>query len=133
MRYEADLEVRRAVEARTRAFETAFNAQDAVGLVAAYFVSDALGPMACPPGAPPIRGRAALISMYSAQMAAVAKIRLDLVELSASGDLAFELGRAFATMSDGIAMVGRYTVCWVKEGTEWRARIDFFAVDGWKD
>ena len=133
MGYEADLEVRRAVEARTRAFESAFNGRDAAGLVAAYFVSDALEPMACPPGASPVRGRAALIGMYSAQMAAVATIRLELIELAASGGLAFELGRAFATASDGSSMIGRYTVCWVKEGTEWRARIDFFAADGWKD
>ena len=133
MGYEASPVVRRAIETRTRSFEDHFNARDAQALVNEYFVSDALGPTACPPGIAPVRGRSALVALYSAMMADVTTIRLELVELATSGDMAFELGRAFAEASDGSPMIGRYTVCWVKEGTEWRASIDFFAVDGWKE
>ena len=130
----ADDEVRRALAARNREFEARFAAHDAQGLVAAYFVGDAEQPMASPPGGvSPVRGRTALAQMFSAQFAAIRSIRLESLQVKAGGDIAFELGRAHLELNGGGSALGRYTVLWRKSDDGWRAKIDFFAADGWSD
>lgn len=127
-------EAQAAIAARSRAFEQAYAAGDATALVTTYFVDDALAPMACPPGGQaPVRGRAALIAMFSGMFAAMPKIRLHTDTLVVDQAQAFELGRAHLTSADGTHITGRYTVCWLKSQGEWRAKVDFFAEDGWND
>lgn len=129
-----DDEVRRALDARNREFEARFAAHDAQGLVAAYFVGDPEQPMASPPGGvPPVRGRTALAAMFQDQFAAVRSIRLESLHVQIGGDVAFELGRAHLELSGGGNALGRYTVLWRKSDDGWRAKIDFFATDGWSD
>ena len=124
--------VRAAIEDRSRQFEAAYRRGDARALVQSYFVEDALGPMASPPGGqPPVRGRAALIEMFTGMFAGIPEVRLQIVELVPQGDGAFELGRAALTAADGTRIHGRYTVCWLRVNDGWRAKIDFFAADGW--
>jgi ketosteroid isomerase-like protein len=127
-------EVRRAIEARSRDFEKHYAAADAAALVQNYFVPDAMGPMACPPGGhAPVRGRGALTQMFGGMFAGMPKIRLEPIEVLASGELAYELGRAHLRSAAGDAVMGRYTVAWQKCADGWRARVDFFAADGWSD
>lgn len=123
-----------AIAARSRAFEAAYAAGDAAALVEHYFVPDELQPMACPPGGqPPVRGRAALVAMFHALIAAAPTIRLQAEAVHGDAGLAFELGRARLGRAGGGEALGRYTVCWRRVGAEWRAQVDFFAEDGWPD
>jgi ketosteroid isomerase-like protein len=129
-----EAQARLAIAARSRAFEQAYAAGDAAALVAAYFVDDALAPMACPPGGQaPVIGRAALVAMFNDMFAAMPHIRLQTEQLVVDQAQAFELGRAHLTAADGAPATGRYTVCWLKTHDEWRAKVDFFAEDGWAD
>jgi ketosteroid isomerase-like protein len=124
--------MRAAIEYRSRLFEQAYLKGNARALVESYFVEDALGPLASPPGGQPlVRGHRALIELFSGMFAAIPEVRLSIIELIPQGDGAFELGRAKLTGADGARMDGRYTVCWLKVSDGWRARIDFFAADGW--
>ncbi|EJL30766.1 hypothetical protein PMI01_02989 [Caulobacter sp. AP07] len=121
-----------AIAARSRLFEQAYGAGDAEKLVSDYFVEDGLEPIACPPGGtPPIGGRGNLVAMFTGMFADAPKIRLETETLRVSPVQAFEVGRAFLTLADGSGAIGRYTVCWVKSGEDWRAAVDFFAQDGW--
>jgi ketosteroid isomerase-like protein len=127
-------DIRAAVEARSRQFEDAYRAGDAERLVTSYFTADRDEPMAFPPGGQgPVRGRAALIAMFSGMIPEMPSIRLELVELVTSEALAFEVGRAHLSAPDGTVATGRYTVCWQNVSGDWRARVDFFAQDGWAD
>ena len=127
-------DVKRSIAERSRFFEARFAASDAVGLVEGYFVPDAANPMASPPGGQqPVKGRAALIDMFAAQLRDASAIRLETLHVDAGGDIAFELGRAHLTLRGGQAVKGRYTVLWKRRDGEWRAHIDFFAADGWLD
>jgi len=126
--------VAEAIAERSRRFETAYGAADANALVEAYFAGDSHGPMALPPGgSPPVRGRASLKAMFAGMFADAPKIRLETVELVASDTVATEIGRAFLTTRDGVDVIGRYVVCWVLTSDGWRAKVDFFAQDGWAD
>lgn len=125
--------VRTAVEAQSRYFEECYNAGDAQGLVSGYFVEDADEPMACPPASTPLRGRAALTAMFSGMFQSAPTIRLETLEVVGSDSVAYELGRAHLGLVDGGTGIGRYTVCWVNRGGEWRAKVDFFTEDGWAD
>jgi ketosteroid isomerase-like protein len=126
--------VKLAIAARSRDFESRFGAGDAAGLVEGYFVPDVANPMASPPGGQrPLKGRAALVDLFTAQLRDASAIRLETEHLDATGDMAFELGRAHLTLRTGQEVKGRYTVLWKRWDGEWRAVIDFFAADGWQD
>ena len=123
-----------AIAERTRLFTEAYRAADPVLLVASYFVEDEDGPVAYPPGGiPPVKGREALIAMFSEQMRDVSDIRLETLEVTASGGVASEVGRAHLTLAEGASATGRYVVCWIATAKGWRAKSDFFAIDGWLD
>lgn len=122
-----------AIEKRSRTFERHFAAADARQLVEDYFVADDLKPLASPPGGtPPVVGRAALSAMFSAQFEGVRAIRLEALHVEAATTQAFELGRAHLALRAGGEATGRYTVLWVNTSDGWRAKIDFFATDGWQ-
>jgi len=123
-----------AIDERSRLFERAYGAGDAAGLVAGYFAADEYRPRACPPGGvPPVEGHAALVSMFTGMFAGAPAIALETLDVTASDSVAFELGRARLTLADGSTATGRFTVCWIATPQGWRAKIDFFAQDGWED
>lgn len=125
-------DVVQAIAAHSRAFEARFAAKDAAGLVEGYYVPDVLDPAASAPGGQkPVTGKRALTAMFEAQIRDFTAIRLQTVRIEASGDMAFEMGRAHLTTHQGQNAVGRYCVLWRHVAGEWRAQIDFFAADGW--
>lgn len=125
--------VRHAIAERSRIFESDFAAGNAAALVENYFVSDADAPVASPPGGQPlVKGRAALVQMFQAQVRELKSIRLETVDISTSGSLAYELGRAHLQLHSGQEAKGRYAVLWCKTSAGWRAKTDFFA-EGWQD
>lgn len=79
-----------------------------------------------------MRGRSALKAMFGAMRTQVAAIRLETVDLILSPDQAFELGRAYLRLASGETSTERYTVCWLNTDEGWRAKVDFFATDGWE-
>lgn len=131
VRWEA--QAREAIAARSRAFEAAFARGDIEALVAEYFVADAWGPMASPPGGQaPAIGRTALVEMFRAQLTSGARIRLETVALRVDGHIAHELGRAWLGQAPDVERVGCYAVCWLYRDQAWRVLVDFFAEDGWR-
>jgi ketosteroid isomerase-like protein len=121
-----------AIRGRSRAFEAAFAAGDAEGLVDGYFVSDSEGPVASPPGTKPVRGRAAIVDMFKRQFVDAAAIRLETLSVDVSGSIAYEFGRAHLDLRSGVELKGRYAVLWRKGVRGWRVKTDFFA-EGWPD
>lgn len=124
--------VAEAIARRSRLFEQAYAAADAEALVEGYFAPDHHIPMASPPGGTvPVRGRHALKQMFAGMFSDMPGIRLETVELVASDAVATEIGRAFLTAKDGTQAIGRYVICWIMTEEGWRAKLDFFAEDGW--
>jgi ketosteroid isomerase-like protein len=123
-----------AIEARARAFERQFAAGDIERLVDDYFADDPWQPlMSGPGGVPPFRGRVALMEQFRAIRTGSVALRIQPAEIFVGRDLAQELGRVTITGLDGVARTGRYTVLWVSTQKGWKARVDFFAPDGWPD
>ena len=123
-----------AIAAKSRMFEEFYNSGDAAGLVENYFASDADAPFASPPGGQaPVRGRFALVDMFAAMIPDAPAIRLETIDIVASGNVAFEFGRAHLTLADGVRVKGRYCVCWIERNGDWRVKTDMFAADGWED
>lgn len=123
-----------AIEARARAFERQFAAGNIERLVDDYFADDRWQPLLSGPGGvPPSRGRAALVEQFRAIRRNSVSLSIDPLEIFVGRDLAQELGRVTITGSDGVARTGRYTVLWVSTEKGWKARVDFFAPDGWHD
>jgi ketosteroid isomerase-like protein len=127
-------EAGRQIDLRSREFERNFAARDVEALVNGYFAADEETPTACPPGRQrPVSGRAALKELFAAQFEAIRAIQLETLSIVTSGVIAFELGRAHLKLVSGESAVGRYVVLWKERHGEWRAKIDFFAEDGWID
>lgn len=126
------LDIRASIARMSRVFEDKYNAGNAQGLVDAYFVDDTSAPYASPPGGrAPVSGRSALVEMYLGMMPDIPRIELETIDVVAGGDLAYEVGRAHLTLADGQSVMGRYAICWLHTSDGWRAKIDFFAADGW--
>lgn len=128
------LEIKESIVRMSRVFEENYNAGNAQGLVDAYFASDDFAPYASPPGGnPPVRGRSALVELYASMMPDIPRIELETTDVVIDGALAYEVGRSHLTLADGQSGKGRYAICWLRTPDGWRAKIDFFAADGWVD
>lgn len=128
------LDIKASIARMSRVFEGNYNAGNAQGLVDAYFASDDFAPYASPPGgSPPVRGRPALVELYAGMMPDIPRIELETIDVVTDGGFAYEVGRAHLTLADGQPGTGRYAVCWLLTPDGWRAKIDFFAADGWVD
>ena len=124
--------VRAAIEARDRAFEACFAKRDAECVVTEFYVSDALNPVSSGPGnQPPVRGRTALIKSFEEAFKVVKMVELEPIDIVVRGDMADELGRSHVSLQSGVTSIGRYSVVWLRDADGWRAKVDFFADDGW--
>jgi|ERR1700691_3561835 len=124
--------VAREIAAKERAFEACIDRRDAACAVNGFYVSDTDGPIASPPGGTsPVRGRQALTQMFGHALDDLQSVRLEQVEVIVRGDMADELGRSRVTLKNGKTVVGRFAVLWIRTADGWRAKLDFFADDGW--
>jgi ketosteroid isomerase-like protein len=114
------------IRARYDLFEKFFAKGDIAGLVDAYYVRE---PLVSAPDAPLLRDLKSVETLFGEFAKVAAAVRFESVELRQSGDLAYELGRAFLTMRDATATEtqARYMVVWRQTAAGWRAEADFFA------
>jgi uncharacterized protein (TIGR02246 family) len=84
------------------------------------------------PGAPPIRGRAAIAEAWKGVIGSGGnRVRVDVREVQESGDLAFDVGAFTTTAPDGTTLnAGKYIVVWKREpGGAWKTYRDIFHWD----
>ncbi len=83
------------------------NAGDAARMVDEFYADDA---QLLPPNAPKVTGKAAILEFWKAFMAAgPTGISLDTTDISASGDLAYGIGKYGMTLS-GARQEGKYLI-----------------------
>src|SRR5262245_2885294 len=113
--------VRQAIEQRDREFEAAFDRGD-IDAVAALYTPDAT---VMPPDADIISGRTSIAEFWSAARASgIRSVSLQIHDVQAAGDTAYEIGTATLTMqSDGGASGSaavKYVVVWKHDAEGWR-------------
>lgn len=98
-------EAARMVRALDATFERYANAGDATALTEECYAQDA---RLLPPNAPLVRGRAAIRSFWERFLAAgCSDLKLETVEVNASGDLAYAIGN-YEYKMEGARHVGKY-------------------------
>lgn len=117
-----------AIVAAYKAFEDAFFQGDAEALSQIY-TEDAEWLV---PGAPPIRGRAAIAGAWKGVLGSGGnRVRIDVREVEETGDWAFDIGAFTATAPDGGTLnAGKYVVVWRREPDgSWKTYRDIFHWD----
>jgi uncharacterized protein (TIGR02246 family) len=117
-------DIDRVVRALDADFIRNANAKDAAAITDGFYAEDA---QLLPPGAPPIRGRAAIRAFWEVFLTKGATdILLDTEQVVASGDLAYGTGRYEMTMG-GERHEGKYVVVYRRqEDGGYRAVVDAF-------
>jgi uncharacterized protein (TIGR02246 family) len=105
-----------AIEKAIAVFEEAANAKDAAAIAGLYTENATL----MPPGAPSIKGRANIQAFWQAFFAAGASdVKVRPVEVSSSGDMAYEIGAFEAILPNpqgGTSpATGKYLVAWKRQ------------------
>jgi len=119
------------IEAALLTFTKAFNAKDAAA-VAAHYTEDAA---ILPPDSPRVDGRDKIQQFWQGAIdGGVSDLALEAVEISESGDFAFEVGK-FRLKAPGrdrnpVDQAGKYIVVW-KKGTDgtWQLYRDIWNAD----
>jgi uncharacterized protein (TIGR02246 family) len=116
--------VRSAIEAANGRFVELFGKGDAAG-VAALYTEDA---QVLPPNGDVVRGRAAVQTFWKGVMdAGVKGAKLTAVEVTPSGNMAYEVGRYELSGADGKTLdSGKYIVIWKREGSRWKLHRDIW-------
>ena len=111
-------EARSAIETANRQFMEAFSRRDAAALGLIY----AEDGQVLPPGAPPLEGRDAIVTMWQSVLALpIAAIELQTAEVGVGEEGAWEAGRYEMTASDGrTTESGHYVVIWRRGEAGWR-------------
>ena len=110
-----------AIRRMAAEFAEAANNGNVDGMMAIY-ASDAV---LLPPGAPEMRGRAAIKQFWSGLLAAKPHVVLHTTDVIQSGDMATEVGRYELTVG-GKTENGKYALTWRRGNGEWRAVVDIF-------
>ena len=83
-----------------------------------------------PPDGEPVVGHEALRAAWEA-MALTEGLEITwettLAKVSASGDMAYDLGSATITTPDGRSQAAKYLVVWVRQGGRWKVAADMFS------
>ena len=109
-----------AIRAQTMAWEKAYNAGDAKG-VAAQYAEDAL---LLPPGAPAVRGRAAILAFFTSDIAATKAAGAVFVidpktDVGVSGNMGWESGTYKATAKGAVVESGKFLSVSRKKDGKW--------------
>jgi uncharacterized protein (TIGR02246 family) len=121
---ESIAEVRSEIEASNKQFMDAFSRRDAAALGLLY----AEDGQVLPPGAPPLDGREAIVTMWQSVLALpIAGVNLQTVEVGADEDSAWETGRYTMTGNDGkTSETGKYIVIWKHGEAGWKIYRDIW-------
>src|SRR5262245_49729228 len=116
-----------AIEKQIAVFEKAANAKDAATIANMYTEDATL----LPQGFAPVKGRKNIQQFWEGFFAAGASdAKLRVVEISAAGDIAYEIGGWEANMPQpqgGAARTqGKYVVIWKRQGDGVRMHVDIF-------
>lgn len=114
-----------AVRRMAREFGDAANSGNIDGMMAIY-ANDAV---LLPPGAPEMRGRAAIRQFWSGLVAAKPHVTLNTQQVIESGDMATEIG-TYELIIGGKTETGKYALTWRRANGEWRAIVDIFNSNG---
>jgi uncharacterized protein (TIGR02246 family) len=125
-------DMRPAIDAANRRFVEAYNRGDVAGAVAVYTEEATI----LPPGSPRVTGRAAIRQFWQgvrdSGVRAVA-LQTDDLEVSASGEMAREIGTATLTIGgEGGAeqtAIAKFVVVWKREDSDWRWHTDIWNTD----
>ncbi len=119
-----------AIRAQTMAWEKAYNAGDAKG-VAAQYAEDAL---LLPPGAPAVRGRAAILAFFTSDITATKAAGAVFVidpktEVGVSGNMGWESGTYKATVKGAVVESGKFLSVSRKKDGKWQYIRDTWNAD----
>jgi len=117
-----------AILAAYKAFEDGFFRGDSEALGQIY-ADDAEWLV---PGAPPIRGRAAIAAAWKGVIGSGGNnVRIDVREVQETGDWAFDVGSFTATGPSGVTLnAGKYIVVWKRDAAGiWKTYRDIFHWD----
>lgn len=120
-------EIRKAIEANTKALVAAFNKGDAAA-VAGMYTKDA---KLLPPNSEMVEGTQNIQAYWQGAISAGAKLEaLDTVEVEARGDMAAEVGKYTLTIPQAggqtVTDQGKYLVVWKKQGQTWKLALDIW-------
>jgi uncharacterized protein (TIGR02246 family) len=107
------------------AFESAFNAKDAVR-IAGFYTDDAV---VMPPNAQMVKGRQAIETYYRIGFSqSTGTVRIVPLESAITGPTAFESGTSALT-AGGRTQTGKYVVIYRRVGNDWKIAYDIFNND----
>ena len=116
-----------AIKAVSEQFTNAYNQGDATA-VAEYYTEEA---KRLPPNSPMIVGRGSIQAIYQASFdAGVGDLRITVIELSVSGDMAHEVGKYTDTTQpdegEAISDSGKYVRIWKRVNGSWKVDVLIF-------
>ncbi|MGD9894373.1 MAG: SgcJ/EcaC family oxidoreductase [Dehalococcoidia bacterium] len=119
--------VRQEIDRINAQFVAAFNRGDAAGAAGVYTEDATI----LPPGSDMVQGRENIQGFWQAAMdAGIRAVNLETLDLSMSGEMAREIGRATLTIRpEGGAEstdTAKYVVVWEESGGEWRWAVDIW-------
>lgn len=119
-------EIAQTVQALEAEFMRHARAKDAAALTQAFYAEDA---QLLAPGAPLVRGKAAIRDFWTAFLQVAGDVMLDAHDSSASGDLAYCVGRYDGEIG-GVRQQGKYVVVLRRQADGgYKAIVDAFNAD----
>jgi len=116
-------DARAGIEAASRKFEAAAAKGDGAA-IAALYTADA---MLLPPNSDAIKGSTAISDFWKAAVGAGVVVKFTIIEVSADGDAAHEVGTYAMETPDGKPLDrGKYLVVWKREGGQWKLHRDIW-------
>ena len=116
-------DARAAIEAAGHKFEAAAAKGDGAAIGALY-TADA---MLLPPNSDLVKGSQAITDFWKAAVGAGVVAKFAIVEVSAHGDVAHEVGTYDMKSPDGQALDrGKYIVVWKRDGGQWKLHRDIW-------
>lgn len=120
-------DVRQEIDQVNARFAEAFNRGDAAGAAQVYTENATI----LPPGSEMIQGRHSIEQFWQAAMQmGIRAVSLETHDLSVSGDMAREIGRAVLTIQpeggQEMTDVAKYVVVWRQDGGTWKWDVDIW-------